>query len=265
MFMDKNKFQPDLDNLKIQNLSLKKIITPITKRYPFLEEKEIMELCQIGKFLYNINSNIRILEKPQPPNPDFIIDIMGKEVGLEHTRLTIDDAEKKRKYFSVVDLIEYDAAKEFKKRYPNELRLVNFFLKNDALEIRKHEKELLVDIVCNYVNDVLNGKCENKPNFVEDIEIMKHDKLSFNFIENSLEGSHLSFEHFREVVKKKETKLNIYKEKSMIDEYWLVLVGGSLNSVSLKIDDNINYKMESTFDKVFLVSDFNGQIISVSN
>jgi hypothetical protein len=64
---------------------------------------EILEVCQIGKFC-KINSEIKILEKPKPPDPDFIVEYQSKIIGLEHTRIFTEDVVN---YNKVNSLIKY--------------------------------------------------------------------------------------------------------------------------------------------------------------
>ncbi len=261
--IDREKLKEGIGELKKHNMGLSEIINPIIIKYPSLKEKEIMELCQIGKFLYNIDPNSRILEKSFPPSTDFIINIDGKKVGLEHTRVMDADSFKVRNYQSIVNLIEYRAATKFRKEYPDKLFQVNFFLKKDTLNIKANEKGILVDQINNYLIDIINLGTSNKPDFIESVEIMRHSQLSFSFIENNHEGGKLSFDRLEKEVRKKEGKLTGYKSKVSLDEYWLVLMVGSLNSVSLKIDESVNYQIQSTFDRVYIKSDFDDKIIKV--
>ena len=50
-------------NSKKEKAELGKVINPILEKYD-LEKKEILEVCQIGKFVYKIDTEIQISEKP---------------------------------------------------------------------------------------------------------------------------------------------------------------------------------------------------------
>jgi len=54
-----------------------------------------------------------------------------------------------------------------------------------------------------------------------------------------------------------------YSQSNSINEFWLVLVVGSLNSASFELNKSIEYRMESKFDRVYLMSDFSEEIIEV--
>ncbi len=252
-----------IDGLKEYGNGLAEIINPIIKQYPNLKESRIIELNQIAQFLLCINPNIRFIDKPEPPSPDFIISLDGKKIGIEHTRIHDADTLKVKKYHSVVNLIEHQAADKFKRQYPNMLYLVNFFLRGDSLDIKAAKKNNMVDQINGYLICKLNSKICNKPDFIDYIEIMPHSQLSFSFIENNFIGGKLSYDRLKKEIVKKEKRLDSYRTKENLDEYWLVLMTGSLNSVSLQIDSSINYSTQSTFDKVYIKSDFDNQIIKV--
>jgi hypothetical protein len=61
-----------IEEAKKERTELGEIINPILDNFE-LDNQEILEVCQIGKFTYKIDSVIRIIDKPKPPNPDFII------------------------------------------------------------------------------------------------------------------------------------------------------------------------------------------------
>ena len=86
MRIDINAVKKLLIDSKVESDGLGKIINPIIEKYN-LPKKEIIEVCQIGKFIYKVDSEIIITEKPNPPRPDFIIKNDSKYIGLEHTRI----------------------------------------------------------------------------------------------------------------------------------------------------------------------------------
>jgi len=74
----------------------------------------------------------------------------------------------------------------------------------------------------------------------------------------------LTLERLKEEIQKKEQKILNYKTSDLnIFEYWLVLLIGSLSSVSYELNEAVNYKTDSKFDRVYLMSDFSADIIRV--
>ena len=71
----------------------------------------------------------------------------------------------------------------------------------------------------------------------------------FSYKEKNWRSEYLTKERLEKEIRKKETKLEIYKkDEKEISEYWLVLLIGSLSSASYELNENENYEMESKFD-----------------
>jgi hypothetical protein len=51
--------------------------------------------------------------------------------------------------------------------------------------------------------------------------------------------------------------------EKQLTELWLVLLMGSLSSVSYELNESENYQMESKFDRVYLMADFDAKILRV--
>jgi hypothetical protein len=70
--------------------------------------------------------------------------------------------------------------------------------------------------------------------------------------------------YYKREIEKKETKISGYKTtKNPVTELWLVLLIGSLSSVSYELNDSENYQMESKFDRVYLMADFDAKVLRV--
>jgi hypothetical protein len=260
MILDLDDLENSFFKLKQESLMLGLVINPILEKYD-LVKKEKLELCQIGKFLLNVDSHIEIIEKPQPPNPDFILKLDNLKIGLEHTRI-INGANSQR-YFSIVNLLD-NAELLHREKYPNTNVSASFRFMNDELIYKKNEKVDLAIQICEFVFQATQGIFINKPVFIEDIKIQPHSTVSFDYIENDFSSDKLTKEELLRSIKIKEIKLEKYYSKNNeINEFWLVLMIGSLSSVSFEIDDKVDYRSNSIFDKVFLVMDFDEEIIQI--
>lgn len=260
MIININDIESGIRALKIQSHDMGLIINPVINKYN-LQDKEKLEVCQIGKFLYLINPELRIEDKPQPPNPDFILKVDNKIIGLEHTRIV--DPKKSQKFFSISNLFEA-AAKEYKKNNPDNNICATFRLKNDTLDFGKRDKKELIKIINGFVNDAINGNYQNQPDFIDEIVIMPNTIVSFSYLENNFRGRTLTLLDVQNAISIKETKLEkYYSQSDLINEYWLVLMVGSLNSASFELGENINYKTKSKFDRVYLMSDFSEKILEI--
>jgi len=260
------KFEINMDEIKKlfsdfkkESEDLGRIINPIFEKYK-LEKKEVLEVCQIGKFVYKVDSEIQIIEKPQPPAPDFIIKQKSKIIGLEHSRILTKNANK---YLRIVNLVEY-SSKVFQEKYPNLTISAKIEFKNDELEYSQKEKKVYATLIADLVYQMILGEYIEFPDFITDIRILRHSKVTFYYKEKKWQPEPLTLERLKEEIHKKEQKILNYKTSDInILEYWLVLLIGSLSSVSYELNEAVNYKTDSKFDRVYLMSDFSAEIIRV--
>ncbi len=260
MKIDSNGTEALIEALKKQSDEVDLIINPIINKYN-LQDKEKFEVCQIGKFLYLLNPELRIADKPQPPNPDFILKVENKTIGLEHTRIV--DPEKSQGFYSISNLFD-EAAKKYQKSNPESKICATFRLKNDTLNFEKRDKRNIIDTINTFVNEAKNGDFKNQPDFIDKIVIMPNSVISFSYLENNFRGKKLTHLKLQNAISIKETKLEkLYSQSNSINEFWLVLIVGSLNLASFELDESIDYRMESKFDRVYLMSDFSNEIIEV--
>lgn len=250
-----------IDHHKKENTELGKIILPIIDKYN-LPDKEILEVCQIGKFVYKINSEIKILEKPKPPDPDFIVEYQSKIIGLEHTRIFTEDVVN---YNKVNSLIKY-SEKLYTSKFPNEKLFAQISIVDDKLEYKETEKRNLATEIVEYIYNLSKGINENKPSFISKVKMSIHSQISFSYNEKNWQGPYLTQTRLEKEIRKKERKIKNYKSSNtQISEYWLVLFIGSLSSASYQFDENENYETKTEFDKVFLMTDFDAEIIKINN
>ncbi len=248
-----------ISNAKTEREALGKIINPIISKYN-LPKKEILEVCQIGKFVYKIDSDISIAEKPNPPRPDFIIQHQSKLVGLEHTRIFTKNAENYNRTKSIIEYSE-DVYKEL---YPEDKVHGIISIVGDNLEYKQNQKKEVATAIANYVKCVKNKINAEKPHYIENVRTTIHSQISFTYKEQNWQSGFLTKERLEQEIRKKETRLKIYKEdETELSEYWLVLLIGSLTSASYELNEDQNYETISEFDRVYLMADFDAKVIRV--
>jgi len=248
-----------INDSQIEKEGLGRIINPIIDKYN-LSQKERLEVCQIGKFVYKIDSEINIIDKPEPPRPDFIIEYKSKLVGLEHTRIFTKNADNYSRTKSIIDYSETI----YKKMFPEDKVHGIISVNNDNLEYKQNEKKAIATEIANYVNCVKNQIKVEKPKYIEDVRTTIHSKVSFSYKEKNWQAEYLPKERLEEAIRNKEEKLSIYqKDEKEISEYWLVLLIGSLSSASYELNENENYKMDSRFNRVYLMADFDATIVRI--
>jgi len=248
-----------ISDLKKERSELGSIINPIIEKYN-LPKKELIEVCQIGKFIYKINSAMKISEKPEPPNPDFIIEYASKLIGLEHTRIFTENAIN---YNKIVTLLDY-AEDIYRVKFPDEKLHAIISIQDDTLNYSQKEKRKFATEIVNYVYNFNKGIEIERPVYISNIRTTIHSQVSFSYKEINSNAPYLTKARLQTEIKKKENKLDNYKKgKSEISEYWLVLLIGSLSSASYQLNENENYKTESLFDCVYLMTDFDAEIIRI--
>ncbi len=251
-------FQVNLDQVKeefIKFQALKKSLTEIIS--PFLDsaagdEKQSIELCQVGKFIAVLNTSIKLISRGE--SPDFIIEHNQLKIGVEHERIL--NPERVQQFQSVKKLFD-DAAKEFARRNPEIKVLANIHLKSDDFSFTKSIKQLLIDEICVYILGVASNTPVEKPEFIKSVNLQKHSLVSFSYLENNFYSQDLTEDALLKAIEKKNKLAESYRQKSSIQEQWLLLVVGSLSSDSYEMARINNSSVESSFDKIFILEDFN--------
>src|SRR5690606_23159287 len=125
-------------------------------------------------------------------------------------------------------------------------------LKNDEIIFKQHQKNKIANEIANYIFSIKRNLVIEKPEYIDEIRLQKHSKVSFSYKEKKWEAPYLTNERLIQEILKKENKISIYKnQESDVIEYWLVLLIGSLSSVSYQLDELVHYKADSKFDRVY--------------
>lgn len=257
--IDMEQSKKQIETFKKEWVELGNVINPILDNFD-LNKQETLEVCQIGKFAYKIDTDIRIIDKPQPPNPDFIIELNDKFIGLEHTQILTKDAQR---YFRVKTLLDY-AKQTFEQKYPNTDVHATISVQNDEWNYSQNDKSKLAEQIADYVQWTRLEKDFELPEKITKIRTTSHSQVSFSYKEKNWQSEYLTRERLKTAIQKKESKILGYKtsEKDLA-EFWLVLLVGSLSSVSYELNESENYQMESRFDRVYLMADFDAKILRI--
>lgn len=247
------------DSKKNEREALGEVINPILDKYD-LDKKEVLELCQIGKFVCKIDSEIRIIDKPKPPSPDFIMGFNNKLIGLEHTQILTEQAGQ---YLKIKNLIDY-AKLIFESKYPDNNVHASISIKDDKLDYKQNEKASLAEQIADSVQLKRLSSDFELPDFITRIRTTKNSKVSFSYIENGWQSNYLTRERLKQEIVKKESKISGYRNSAFeLVEFWLVLLIGSPTPYSYELNEMENYEMDSKFDRVYLMADFDAEIIRV--
>ena len=122
---------------------------------------------------------------------------------------------------------------------------------------------MLIEEIINFVNELASGNNPSYPIFIEDVDIMKHSGVSFNFNEGAYMECDLPTANLLESIVKKEAKLKKYKINSGLDSHWLLLVSG-IGSESFNVaDTELSQKIESQFKRIYLLKDFEATVAKI--
>tara|TARA_Y100000780_G_C13654758_1_gene406136 strand:+ start:733 stop:1521 length:789 start_codon:yes stop_codon:yes gene_type:complete len=257
--IDIEQFKKQIEAFKKESAELGNVINPILDNFD-LNKQETLEVCQIGKFAYKIDSDIRIVDKPQPPNPDFIIELNDNLIGLEHTQILTEDAQR---YFRVKTLLDY-AEQIFEQKYPNINVHATISVQNDEWNYSQKDKPKLAEQIADYVQWTRLETDFELPEKITNIKTTRHSQVSFTYKEKKWQAVYLTRQRLKSEIEKKESKILGYKKSDkQLTELWLVLLIGSLSSVSYELNESENYEMESEFDRVYLMADFDAKILRV--
>ena len=257
--IDIEQFKKQIEDFKKGSAELGNVINPILDNFD-LNKQETLEVCQIGKFAYKIDSDIRIVDKPQPPNPDFIIELNDNLIGLEHTQILTKDAQR---YFRIKTLLDY-AEQIFEQKYPNINVHATISVQNDEWNYSQKDKPKLAEQIADYVQWIRLETDFELPEKITNIKTTRHSQVSFSYKEKNWQAEYLTRERLKSEIEKKESKILGYKtSEKQLTELWLVLLIGSLSSVSYELNESENYEMESKFDRVYLMADFDAKILRV--
>lgn len=257
--IDPKSLRELISDSKQEAKELGKIILPLLKEQN-LSRNEVTEISHVGKFALKIDSQIKIIGKADPPNPDFIIELQSKLIGLEHTQIQTDNAEN---YNRVITLFKV-AEENFRIKYPKDKVHALISIKGDKLSYKLADKSIVADEIADLVYKTKNNLETKIPDYVSKIKTTIHSQVSFSYMEKNWRGPLLTLKRLTSAISKKEIKLNSYRKANPeLSEFWLLLTIGSLSSASYELDEFSDYKMESQFDRVYLIDDFEGAIIRV--
>lgn len=224
------------------------------------------ELVSVGKFLFTTG----LANKLTPcEEPDFILEIEGETIGLEHTRLEaeIDKAfmsELHKKYLK-------DALVLVMTENPSLTGIANITLNTDTpifegkalrdfnTKSIKANIESIHRTLANCVISKISGINAKLPSFIRSLTYQASNEV-FVLRHNQEYFGRTDFENMVKVaVQKKEKRLMAYKEKREMQSWWLLLVysEGGFSSGFKVAEDSITCAIESSFDRIFVLNAYN--------
>lgn len=132
------------------------------------------------------------------------------------------------------------------------------------MHYKKEDQIKIAEIIADFVEWTRKGIVHVLPDFIDFIRTTKHSMVAFSYKEKTRHHVVLTRERLKNEIHKKENKIDLYlSDEITYDEIWLVLFVGSLNSASFELNEFEDYKMESKYNRVYLMADFDAKILQV--
>ncbi|UAY52731.1 hypothetical protein [Ferruginibacter albus] len=249
----------EMDN---QILKIKELINPfydsLKNKNTKESNKKLLELIDLGKFLYFLNQDIRVVECEE--QPDFIIECKSESIGVELTGIYDDTVVAEIK---TIRKIFKKCEQTIAKRSSTLKGLFNVIIIPDKIrEKLTTKREQLINSICECILAMANNKHIPKPDFIEDILWNQHSTLELTLWENYWLAD-LSTDTLLQTIMKKEEKITVYKATKNINKCWLLIVidgASSISSFNINLDSLPNHL--TAFDRIFIFDSFKGVIIN---
>jgi hypothetical protein len=256
--IDKTNHQTKIEEFNKSSLMLGDLVNDHLKKLSKTDKnynKKCLEICHVGKFLLLINNNYSIESVTE--KPDFIITESTNSIGLEHC--VIVDNEYKKKEGTARNLFE-KAEVVYRQRFPDDKFLANIWLKKNEFHIKKVENKIIIKDIVRVVNHYFTTRELLKIQIIDRLSVSFHTEIAFipNF--GAWCQQYLSEEELRETIRKKEKLFTPLQPESNLKEQWLLMVVGGVGHSSYRVRENFNLKVESQFDRIFLMEDFDCKI-----
>lgn len=249
-----------------------KLITPFNSND--LVEKKKIELWHVGLFVSLLNNEAEILIHDDVP--DFIVSYKGRKIGLEHQRILVEPSIGFSNSFKTLVSM---AANVFRIKYPNINFLAAVYWSSEDFKFKKADHNKIANDIADYIYEVYvnigvwNAEIgssifdlyeqfnSNKPNYIERVSLTPHDRLDFDYNPGGYVISDINENILENEILRKEELVNSYREKSLLEEQWLLLVLATCSPDSYHYPKSgFQMNLISSFDKIFVLEDFDRKI-----
>ena len=218
--------------------------------------KKITEISHVGKFLTILDENIEIHKVSE--KPDFILKYGTELIGLEH-QVIVNEQEKEREGFFGNIFNKAETLLQQDPELPD--FLANCTLK-PGIKYKLSQKDEFIEIIVRVVKTYIKTRQIIDNPLIENILSMKHSTkvLIPNF--GAWLRVNITKELIEKAISKKEELIEAYKLNEA-DKQWLLIVIGSHGQSSYDMDRDLSLSLNTKFDKVFILEDFNAEIFEL--
>lgn len=228
------------------------------------------ELTDIGRFIIAWPDKLSLIIPDIPLEyPDFTVQVSGRTIGIEHTRLI--NPILKAAFNSAKQLIK-EAETILKNRNLDYKRTVNIFINfskpvvNESdfhnRNFTRKEKKQTSLAIADYIEGLLLEKAPEKPKFIEDVVITTSQDSRIDLI---LAEEYIAKEGFVDLlnarIKAKEAKYDNYISVTALNSCWLVVIIDGVSSFSgFDLQELKEIQSSNKFEKIILFETFGSKI-----
>ncbi|MEJ5960746.1 hypothetical protein [Pedobacter immunditicola] len=228
------------------------------------------ELKDIGRFIIAWPDKLGLIIPDEPLEyPDFTVQLSGRTIGIEHTRLI--NPTLKAAFNSAKQLIT-EAEIILKNRNLDYKRTVNIFINFSKPVIngsnfhnrkftRKEKKQMSIAIA-DYIESLLLERALEKPIFIEDVVITTSQDSRIDLI---LAEEYIAKEGFVDLLNArilaKEAKFDNYISATALNSCWLLVIIDGVSSFSgFDLQELKEIQTSNKFEKIILFETFGSKI-----
>jgi hypothetical protein len=233
------------------------------------EKKRRRERFLLDRFLEQQGINPKSIDQPEPPNPDFVIDLDGHLVGIEMTEIFIrlDKSSKHTRGAEELLLQEVESITDLIVSQAQQI----YFEANDTLVLSKilfsqitrdkRKRKQIAELIANKIRDMVSGNSSEavdwRPDVLDNgaqllseavdlIHILRVPDKRFAHWTVMRPGlvADLTPKHLQDRIDLKARKLKSYRENKKIEEIWLLMVADRTRP-SQKLLRRIDLPLES--------------------
>jgi len=265
----KSEFERNRNNW----MQVSELIAPyeaFLKGHAHTSSDKFEELTDIGHFIVAWSDKLDLIVPDEPLEyPDFTVQLSGRTIGIEHTRLI--NPTLKAAFNSANQLIT-EAEAIVKNRNLDYKRTVNIFINFSKPVVneknfhnrnftRKEKKQTSIAIA-DYIEGLLFEKVSEKPIFIDDVVITMSQDSRIDLV---LAEEYIAKDGFLDLlntrIQAKEAKFDNYISAAALNSCWLLVIIDGVNSFSgFDLQELKEIQSSNKFEKIILFETFGSKI-----
>lgn len=207
------------------------------------------ELMDIARFIRYLKEDVKLINMGE--SPDFIIEVNGEQIGLEHTRFYDHQLVAK---ISTLEKMCRNVQVKLLEEFPDEKVILNVELDYDKIGII--DNKAFSSILFDYLSRYLFNPTITMPEIFKKISPSPHSSLEVVLSEQYF-SKEVDAADLNELIEQKEAKLKKYQANCGLDKIWLlIIVDGDSAKSDHELAPYLLPQREFEFDNVFVFNTF---------